>query len=450
MYADDMAATCASPESLQAAIDAISGELRRWRLKASVKPGDGSKTAVMVVGKGAAAAAARQHGWTWGGVAVPVVDSYRYLGVLLHQEGGLAQHFAFRKQKADAAARALTGVLKQSGLPWRVRRDCLVAAVQPVLTYAAQIWSSPAKAHRDMLDAWQMKHLSAALHCPANASRACVLPEVGLMPLSVVCEKLALAYWHHVSFKVGADRLLAQVAAAWPQVSHNPWLKNVRALVRDYDIDEARAAGMSRGEFAGYVQEQATARALRLWGAARGQVSRAYVASFGAGAVCAGRPAARSYFRHLSESSRGRAAELIMQLRAGCLPLRAACSHQRRGESAADQRLRELCPCCKAGAETPTHFLLQCPAYALCRHTLMAELQRLLPAWQWQRMQPLADNEQATLLLSDAVVGQVAPGRLGQGAINACAAVATFVYEAWSTRNTALTGRGPNAREREG
>jgi hypothetical protein len=449
MYADDLAATCATPEGLQAAIDTIAAGLRRWRLKASVRPGDGSKTAVLVVGRGAPAAAARQHAWSWAGVPVPVVDSYKYLGVLLHQGGGLAQHFAHRMQKADAAARAQAAVLKQSGLPWAVRRDCLVAAVQPVLTYAAQIWSTPTQAHRRMLDSWQAKHLTAALHCPANANRAPLLQEVGLLPLSIACEKLALAYWHHLSFQVPADRLLAQVAAAWPAARRNPWLKYARALVRDYEIDEAAAADMGRAAFQDYLQERATARALRLWADEQGRGARDYTAAYGAAAINRGKPTARAFVHHLS-SRRGRAGELLVQLRAGCAPLRAAQPHRREGESGAARAAREVCPCCEAGAETPTHFLLQCPAYAPCRSELMMKLQRVLPAPLWQRLRRAEPEQQAALLLGDVLSELDSVCVPGHGFVNGCTAMADYVCTAANTRNSALAGRGPNVLARNG
>jgi hypothetical protein len=55
------------------------------------------------------------------------------------------------------------------------------------------------------------------------------------------------------------------------------------------------------------------------------------------------------------------------------LGLNAFHSYRRRGESPDAQRNRELCPCCHQAPETPTHFLLECPAYSSPRSLLLAD-----------------------------------------------------------------------------
>jgi hypothetical protein len=59
MYADDMVGLADSHEAMQSLINATRTALTRWRLKASVKSTDGSKTAVRVVRGGTAAARQR-------------------------------------------------------------------------------------------------------------------------------------------------------------------------------------------------------------------------------------------------------------------------------------------------------------------------------------------------------------------------------------------------------
>lgn len=87
-------------------------------------------------------------------------------------------------------------------------------------------------------------------------------------------------------------------------------------------------------------------------------------------------------------------------------------------ETAAAQRTRELCPCCKQTAETAHHFLLQCPTYSPPQAHLLttlrtlapaqhAQLMTMQPAEQWRQLlnerhwnQPDATAEIATFLVA--------------------------------------------------
>jgi hypothetical protein len=74
MYADDLASLADSQPALQALADAVRAALRLWRLNASVSESDGSKTAVMCVGRtpGAAMEPVR-----WGTLVLPRARAYK-------------------------------------------------------------------------------------------------------------------------------------------------------------------------------------------------------------------------------------------------------------------------------------------------------------------------------------------------------------------------------------
>ena len=75
-----------------------------------------------------------------------------------------------------------------------------------------------------------------------------------------------------------------------------------------------------------------------------------------------------------------------MQLRTECLPLFAMHSFTMGRESVEGRERRQQCPCCREAAETPAHFLLECPAYSTLRTGLSRELQSkgLLMPTQWR------------------------------------------------------------------
>ncbi|KAF8064477.1 LINE-1 reverse transcriptase-like [Scenedesmus sp. PABB004] len=361
LFADDCASLAAGPAEMQQLLGATRAALARWRLKASVSSADASAelTAVTVV-PGAA----------------PGVPSLRRLLPRRPTSGRGARsswdaHLQRRKAAADKAFWAQSAVLRERRLPLRLRLLTLTGVVQPVLTHAAQVWARPTVERRAELDSWQAGLVARATGCPPNVSHACLQQELGITPLHVVCDTLMLRYWHRLR-ALPADRLLRRVADAWPAT---PWWKGVGGLLRDYGVDVVATAGMSRNEFAAHLCDLAGDHIDGAWEAAagRGSVARRYREAFGSGVFStrsftrrAGVPCARDYLGWLCSPGgprRGRPAELLMRLRMECLPLRAAHSHARRGESIAQQAERERCPCCAARApESAAHFLFECGA----------------------------------------------------------------------------------------
>jgi hypothetical protein len=497
MYADDLAGTATSPDALQRLIDSIKAALTKWRLKASVKPTDGSKTAVMVVRGGskaarqrAARAGAAQHGtWKWGDTIIPQVREYRYLGVWLSDVGTWDQHLQQRMQKAQAAARAQHAIMQQRSLPWHVRKLTLVSVVQPVLTYACQVWCDTTNHTRNMLDKWQASIVKSMTHCPPTASIECIRRELGIMPLHMACDMWMLAFWHRLR-NMQSDTLLHQVFSAWSGPA-NPWQVTINKLLAEYDIDAEGTETLNKSKFVEMVR---TSVLHKLQGGAdatrqQGAVYQRYVGTFGTGHSNHNKPSACGYISTLSNMHRGKAAELCMQLRTECLQLKALHSHQRRNEDAMARTSREKCPACQQAPETTHHFLLECPAYSANRTMMFNTLRATMPQ-QLAAIQSRSPEQAWRLLLSDAVLGKgpTQPQRqlrqpLGiqwcmqhttqqqpqqapqagnarqrstarqrprrqhadqQPGLSAMEAVATYVVDAWKLRCAALAGRGTN------
>ena len=379
MFADDLVGMADSPERMQALINAVQRELTRWRIKASVSTSDASKTAVMVV-KPRRSVVAGDVQWNWGsgGVHLPVVRSYRYLGVVLSDDGTWEQHIAARLAKGTKAACALRNVLQNSSLPWEARKAALEGAVLPVTHYAAAVWSGSTQAARQRLDSWQMGLVAGMVHCPPNTSHACLQQELGIQPLHVTCDMQALNFWHRLRC-LPASRLLVKVATAWGGAG-NPWTKHITKLLADYSIDAAATRALSRAKFKALVRQQAATRVQQLWAARGGSVLSMYRQHYGgdAGQQAAAEGKAQGFFVALSHQGRGKAAELCLKVRAQCLQL-CGSVHRRRGEPLATHKQRQMCPCCGLHEESEQHFLLECPEYSSGRQHMFAALAAASP-----------------------------------------------------------------------
>jgi AraC-like DNA-binding protein len=426
MYADDLSGLATSLEDLQQLADTTRMALARWRLTASVSPTDASKTAVMRVAGTATRAPQPPAMVRWGSTHIPFVNNYKYLGVHITADGNWETHLDQRMAAANKTARAQWRVLNNRSLPIRLRKYTFTTVVQPVLTYAAQVWTRPTATLRKKLDSWQMSLMARAFHCPPTTTHICLQQELGLTPLHITCDTLTIRYWHHLQ-QIKDDRLLRCVARAWTGAA-NPWQKAVAKLLSQYNIDQEEATTLTPTAFRSYCAKRAMEYLTDYWSSpprcAAGPVWSRYKTAFGVADTTPGRPRPQPYTLKLTEEHvcKGHAAQLCMQLRMECLPLRAMHSYARNKESAAARQIRQQCPVCNTAQETATHFLLECPAYVDDRARLLHRLRLTQRPDDWRCL--LGNDYLQRVDYTDAI--------------------ADYVAAIWHKRKTALTGREAN------
>jgi hypothetical protein len=446
MYADDFGGLADSPENMMSLINSIRMALTKWRLKASVKSNDGSKTAILVVKGGTQAYRNREirrgqrtHTWHWGNIEIPQVTSYKYLGVWISEAGTWEEHINKRIDKANGNSHLHHNIMSHRQLPWKLRKLTLYSAVQPTLTYSCQIWMNSSTHMREKLDRWHMQIVRRIAHCKPTSQGTCIQQELGIMPLHMMCDVWTLAYWHQLRTHT-KNTLVSTVFKAWP-LSHNPWLQNVHKLLTEYNINAEQTRHFQHSKFVRYLKERITNKLYQSWGNDSNRRNSAtlsrYIESYGKGIIQIGRngaqPSARKYFSTLTQQKRGLPAELIMGLRTECISLRCIKKSQRKNETIVQQLQRESCPHCSTTAETPSHFILQCPAYVDARNIMFDALQQACPE-EVAKVKSLPQDQAWRQLLSDGFLDNA----------DSLAAVASFVMAAWQLRNTALTGRETN------
>jgi hypothetical protein len=126
----------------------------------------------------------------------------------------------------------------------------------------------------------------------------CLQQEVGLCPLHVTCETLAIRYWHHLQ-KVPAGRLLHAVSQAWPAGRCNPWAANMCKLLQQYGVDTTAAVSLDARDFHSYLAAKAMDYLKSFWSHPPRSYSLTvhtrYVESFGVGIVQASNARMREY-----------------------------------------------------------------------------------------------------------------------------------------------------------
>jgi hypothetical protein len=431
LYADDLVGAAISPEAIQRLADNTRTALTKWQLRASVDPSDTSKTAMLKVLGGTKSArisaATRQpataDAYHWGTASIPQVTSYKYLGVMINNTNTWDNHFARRMQSGTNAAAAHHRVLTQVRLPAHLRKLTLTTVIQPIVTYAAQVWAAPTQTLRKKLDSWQMNLATRAFRCHAKTSHICLQQELGLTPLHITCDTLAIRYWHHLE-NLPQHRLLYKIHNAWTG-RHHPWEQYIQQTLTQYNIDTSNPKECSRQAFKSHVEKKAIEYLKKHWESPPrqqgGAIHARYISDFGVGRLTTTRPKMRQYLNLLTADHHlptCKSAELLMLFRLEALPLHAFHSYARRNETQAMRRERETCPACKSHPETPAHFLLECPAYAACR-----SIPHIAACIADARTAPGVDTWRALLDYPSA---------------------AALIYDAWKIRRAALTGREAN------
>jgi hypothetical protein len=182
-YADDQALVSTTPEGLQCQLDFLSTYSTRWGLTVNT-----AKTKIVVY---AAAASEGAVEFSYEGVAVEQVPTFRYLGVQIHATHAFCAAAAARAASGKQAAHILRRRMAGCGLD-----DPLLAMelfdeyVRPVMSYGAEVWGPQliVRALRDgQADACERVHLDflrQLLGVRDTSPTLAVFAETGRLPVT--------------------------------------------------------------------------------------------------------------------------------------------------------------------------------------------------------------------------------------------------------------------------
>lgn len=367
MLADDFVAVCASLAEAKAVAQTISEHSMKWRYALNA-----DKSALMHVRANSKAPVVRDSGIVWGGVAVPVVTEYRYLGLWFQDDCKWSKHFAEVMQKADARVKRLMPVWLSRRIKVEVKRVVLLSLVRPVFEFGAEVWV-PDAAQCKAIDKVQTSIIKSAMHMSKeNPSSDGLLAEWGLRPMHMWLHERAIEYFCRVQ-RMPAHRLPRQVLVCMP--ANAPWVKKVRQLVARYGVDESvfvRGLVACKSHVKSRIKAACQDR-LRAASVSHSTVER-YVQWVHPTVVDRFDLTGPATYLRACVPTKG--VELCMRIRLGCL-----CVHERVAKYA--RRNAPLCcPACQAGNESLEHFVFECPAYAALRAAMFGEIKQLLGSRQ--------------------------------------------------------------------
>lgn len=379
LFADDMLCFAENGDDLQRLLDALSAHMNSLRLRVSTGMNQ-MKSAVMVYGREFCNKTADlDREYVLCGLAIPIVHHYRYLGVVLQDDGKWTMQAAqMRSALGVCVHRLIRAGMHRDGLNPRRGRQLIKIQMNPILEYASGVFILPAIENDKLQSAWQ-KGVRAAFGVPRFASIAPLLGDLDLVESSVVDrQRLYRLTMLHRVLGYSPSRIVRRCVMLWKHVRQdatNWWVAAWRAMeILGFRVDKtndeqvAAFARTKRQKWLEAVKAAAYRKARTEWLQKLRAVDEPHLWPYWCCVrdvpICP--PAKREHVRLASylEDKHKRRRQFFAMCRAGSLPLQAGKQSSLAFRcGGAHSSPGPLCFMCEQSSETMDHFLWSCPAY---------------------------------------------------------------------------------------
>jgi hypothetical protein len=376
MLADDLVGVAESQQELQRMADTIHAYSRKWRFKLSP-----SKSAVVVFAP--PSSTKETPAVSFGTNRLPVLDAYTYLGVVFSNDCKWDAHIASMLDKATASINALHAFFQNRRVKFEVKRAILLAIIRPRVEYGSEVWSASSQQAETFESKIQIEVLKRSLHCKPNICHEVLRAEAGVRPLSSWLDQRKVEWWFKLQQQDSARLSRQAFEAKWhSQRNYMSWQKRFDKLRVELGMQEETLQTKVREShlpsFRSFVRWSIYERdrGVREDCAKSKSTLAAYMQYYNDDI---------NYYRpqpYLCAGPLNKGMELILQMRAGVLPLNTLTAKFGRQSSSRHNPLKKGCQSCALGpefealneAESPEHFLFACPAYQELRQKLWDKL----------------------------------------------------------------------------
>lgn len=258
----------------------------------------------------------------------------------------------------------------------------LLAIIRPRVEYASEVWWASSQ-QADVLESKiQIEVLKRSLHCKPNICHQVLRAEAGVRPLASWLDQRKIEWWFKLQQQDTARLSRQAFDAEWRnQRNYMSWQKRFDKLRVELGMQEetlqAKVRESHLPSYRAFVRWSIYERdrEAREACAASKSTLAAYMQYYNNDI---------NYFRpqaYLCAGPLNKGMELILQMRAGVLPLNTMTAKFGRNSASRHNARKECCQSCALGpefeldeAESPEHFLFGCPAYQELRQKLWDEL----------------------------------------------------------------------------
>ena len=186
MFADDMAIFSDTREGLQLGLDDLKLYCEKWGLKLNT-----AKTKIIIFRKGGRVI--RLNEWNYGGGAIEVVSSFKYLGCTLTASGSFSlciQDLVMSSRKALFSLQKTFH--KNTEITPDIKIKLFNSMVCPILNYGCEVWGLR---KADPIEKFHLSFLKNILHVKKSTPTCYVYGELGVFPLLIDRQVRVLKYW---------------------------------------------------------------------------------------------------------------------------------------------------------------------------------------------------------------------------------------------------------------
>jgi hypothetical protein len=376
MLADDLVGLAESEEQIQLLAESVHAYSRKWRFKLST-----TKSAVVVFG-------ATGHGVPkpkvcFGIHELQVLDAYKYLGIVFASDCKWEAHIASMIEKALKSMNALSAFFSNRRITLEVKRGMLLALIRPTVEYGSEVWWASPKQADSIESKVQIEVLKRALHCRPNICHEIIRAEVGVRPLSSWFDQRKMEWWFKLLHKEDSSLCKQVLQSTWPSLrNYSSWQKHVDKLMAGFGMQDEAFMEQQKGEVLSHFRSHVKFciyerdRAAREERAKSKSTLACYMQHYNEEIGCF-KPQPYLCSKPLSKGM-----EIVMQLRAGILPLGSVTAKFGGSRQAASRGECKSCALDIGGvegfgpgeAESPEHFMFTCPCYELERQELWERL----------------------------------------------------------------------------
>ena len=197
LFADDVALVSLTPGGLQNQLNNLKAEADQLKLEVNL-----AKTSIIVFRKGGHLS--RHERWTYGGVELEVVNSYKYLDIALTTKLSTTQAVAdFIPKAKHKIITILKALRKINCTDWGGFSKIFDAQIQPTLLYASEIWGTGRVETVEKVHLFAIKRF---LRLSNKTPSIIMYGESGRYPLAVSSQIRSIKYWLSL-LKLNQDRL---------------------------------------------------------------------------------------------------------------------------------------------------------------------------------------------------------------------------------------------------
>ena len=224
LFADDALLMSCSATGLQNQLNILKQEADKLELKLNL-----DKTNIIVFRSGGYLS--HRERWWYGTQQIKVTNAYKYLGLIfttkLSLNAGWESMCANGKRGVIEIFRTLKKINSiDTSLFWKL----FDTQIEPILTYAAEVWGLEDNCHMEKLHTFAIKRL---INVPIHASNSIVYGECGRYPLFIRTYKKCIRYWCTL-LRLPSNRLCKQAYQMLVQQSelgHLNWAARVKSCL---------------------------------------------------------------------------------------------------------------------------------------------------------------------------------------------------------------------------